>query len=157
MGKVLTFNDFSKMGAPSKSGEALEGHSSSSDLKHYMFFQNLVTLKHYLDEIMSMDKPKIDALLGQGHDWAIDHLSTSVDDLEEITNWLRSEIELGGETDVDQMGATLTATETIPTGLLGGEGGEEVVKTELDMIDDEKEEEEDEKEDEGEGEEGDEE
>jgi len=154
MGKVLTFNDFSKMGAPSKSGEALEGHSSNSDLKHYMFFQNLVTLKHYLDEIMSMDKSKIDALLGQGHDWAIDHLSTSVDDLEEITNWLRSEIEMSGENDVDQMSATITATDTIPADLLGGE---EVVKTELDMIDDEKEDDEDEKEDEGEGEEGDEE
>jgi hypothetical protein len=108
-----------------------------------MFFQNLSTVKHYLEEIMSMDKTKVDALLSAGHDWAIDHLSTSTDDLAEVTNWLRGEMEGADE---EPTGAEFISTEFItePDG---------DVKTELEMMDDEKEEEEDEKEDEGEGEE----
>jgi len=146
MGKVLTFEDFSKKN-PSLSGEknnaALEGHTHDTELKHYMFFQNLSTVKHYLEEIMAMDKNKVDALLSAGHDWAIDHLSTSTDDLAEVTNWLRGEME---ETAQEPMGAEVISTEFIT------EPAEDE-KTELEMMDDEKEEEEDEKEDEGEGEE----
>ena len=146
MGKVLTFEDFAKKN-PSLSGgninATLEGHKPDSELKHYMFFQNLSTVKHYLEEIMSMDKSKVDALLSDGHDWAVDHLSTSTDDLAEVTNWLRGEIEGADE---DPMGAEVISTEFItePDG---------DVKTDLEMMDDEKEEEEDEKEDEGECEE----
>lgn len=146
MGKVLTFEDFAKKN-PSLSGEdinaTLEGHKPDSELKHYMFFQNLSTVKHYLEEIMSMDKSKVDALLSDGHDWAVDHLSTSTDDLAEVTNWLRGEIE---GADYETMGAEVISTEFITEP--DGDG-----KTELDMMDDEKEEEGDENEDEGEGEE----
>ena len=146
MGKVLTFEDFSKKN-PSLSREninaTLEGHKPDSELKHYMFFQNLSTVKHYLEEIMAMDKSKVDAFLSAGHDWAVDHLSTSTDDIAEVTNWLRGEMEEMGE---EPMGAEIISTEFVT------EPGEEE-KTELEMMDDEKEEEEDEKEDEGEGEE----
>ena len=106
MGKVLTFEDFAKKN-PSLSGgninATLEGHKPDSELKHYMFFQNLSTVKHYLEEIMSMDKSKVDALLSDGHDWAVDHLSTSTDDLAEVTNWLRGEM----EGDVQELVSTL--------------------------------------------------
>lgn len=146
MGKVLTFEDFAKKN-PSLSREnnnaALEGHAHDTELKHYMFFQNLATVKHYLEEIMSMDKDKVDALLSDGHDWAVDHVSTSTDDLAEVTNWLRAEIE---GADYKPMGAEVVSTEfvaDIPKD----------AKTELEMLGDEEEEEEDEKEDEGEGEE----
>jgi ketosteroid isomerase-like protein len=93
MGKVLTFEDFSKI---NHVGVTLEGHTPDTDLKHYMFFQNLSTIKHYLDEIMKMDRSEVDALLANGHDWAVDHVSTSTDDIAEVTNWLRGEIEMGG-------------------------------------------------------------
>ena len=146
MGKVLTFEDFAKKNpslSAGKNNAALKEHTHDTELKHYMFFQNLSTVKHYLEEIMSMDKTKVDALLSAGHDWAIDHLSTSTDDLAEVTNWLRGEMEGAEE---DPMGAEVISTEFITE----PEGD---VKTELEMLDDEKEEEEDEKEDEGEGEE----
>lgn len=151
MGKVLTFEDFSKKN-PSLSGEninaTLEGHTPDTELKHYMFFQNLSTVKHYLEEIMAMDKSKVDALLSAGHDWAVDHLSTSADDIAEVTNWLRGEM----ENEEPQLGP-VDGAEYISAEIVNGDDE----KTELEMMDDEKEEEEDEKEDEGEGEEGDEE
>jgi hypothetical protein len=160
MGKVLTFEDFSKS---NHVGVTLEGHTPDSDIKHYMFFQNLTTIKHYLEEIMSMDKKKIDELLSDGHDWAVDHLSTSTDDIAEVTNWLRGEIEMGG--DSGEIGTDFLAKFNLDTqtGDIIDTETEEIVskgsdnKTELDMIDDEKDDDEDEKEDEGEGEEGDEE
>ncbi len=161
MGKVLTFKDFSKS---NHVGAALEGHTPDTDLKHYMFFQNLMTIKHYLEEIMSMDKKKVDELLSNGHDWAVDHLSTSTDDIAEVTNWLRGEIEMGGgseETGMDFLAKFNLDTEKgeiidTETGEVVSRGSDDD-KTELDMIDDEKDNDEDEKEDEGEGEEGDEE
>jgi hypothetical protein len=146
MGKVLTFEDFAKKN-PSLTEEnndaSLKEHTHDTELKHYMFFQNLTTVKHYLEEIMAMDKSKVDALLSDGHDWAVDHLSTSTDDIAEVTNWLRGEMEEVGE---EPMSAEVISTEFVTD-----PAGEE--KTELEMMDDEKEGEEDEKEDEGEGEE----
>jgi len=145
MGKVLTFEDFAKKNPASgvNNNASLKEHTHDSELKHYMFFQNLATVKHYLEEIMAMDKSKVDAFLSAGHDWAIDHLATSTDDIAEVANWLRGEAE---GVDEEPMGAEVISTEFItePDG---------DVKTELEMMDDEKEEEEDEKEDEGEGEE----
>lgn len=150
MGKVLTFEDFSKIN-PSNTEEnnnaTLEGHTPDTELKHYMFFQNLTTIKHYLEEVMAMDKHKVDALLSAGHDWAVDHLSTSTDDIAEVTNWLRGEMEGAG---VDPMDTEVISAEFVTEPMPDS-------KTELEMMDDEKEEEEDEKEDEGEGEEDDEE
>jgi hypothetical protein len=161
MGKVLTFEDFSKS---NHVGVTLEGHTPDTDLKHYMFFQNLSTIKHYLDEIMKMDRSKVDALLANGHDWAVDHISTSTDDIAEVTNWLRGETEMEGGSgeagtdflakfNLDTQTGDIIDTETDEIVFKGSDDD----KTELDMIDDEKDDDEDEKEDEGEGEEGDEE
>ena len=149
MGKVLSFTDFSKNG---KGNAALEGHTPDADLKHYMFFQNLLTIKHYLEEILQMDKKKIDELLANGHDWAVDHLSTSTDDIAEVTNWLRGEIEMGGESGEDGTDPLAKFNLDTQTGeIIDTESGDVVFKgsddkTEIDMIDDENEEDEDEKE-----------
>jgi hypothetical protein len=162
MGKVLTFEDFSKS---NHVGVTLEGHTPDTDLKHYMFFQNLSTIKHYLDEIMKMDRSKVDALLANGHDWAVDHISTSTDDIAEVTNWLRGESEMGSEP--GEEGANFLAKFNLDTetGDIIDTETDKVVfrtsddddKTELDMIDDEKDDDEDEKEDERKGDDGDEE
>jgi hypothetical protein len=195
MGKVLTFEDFSKS---NHVGVTLEGHTPDTDLKHYMFFQNLSTIKHYLDEIMKMDRSKVDALLANGHDWAVDHISTSTDDIAEVTNWLRGEIEMGGDSGTDYLSNFNLDTQTgdvidnrtgkivFSMGSDSGESGTDYLanfnldtqtgdvidnrtgeivfskgsdddKTELDMIDDEKDDDEDEKEDERKGDDGDEE
>jgi hypothetical protein len=55
---------------------------------HYMFFQNLKTIKKAVDEMLKLDKQMIDDVLSNGHDWAEDHIATSKDDVEEVYNFL---------------------------------------------------------------------
>ena len=69
-----------------KLGESSEGEQ----LKHYMFFSNLVVIKQRIDELISMDRHELDAMLEDGHDWAADHIATSKDDIEEVYNWATS-------------------------------------------------------------------
>lgn len=59
---------------------------------NYMFFKNLETIKRCIEEIMEMDQDAIDELLTNGHDWANDHMSTSKDDVEEVTTFIKNEI-----------------------------------------------------------------
>jgi hypothetical protein len=53
-----------------------------------MFFGNLQTIKRLIDEMLEMDEAKVDAMLSNGHNWALDHMATSKDDIEEVFNFL---------------------------------------------------------------------
>lgn len=64
------------------------GSNDSADMDHYMFFQNLKTIKNHIDMMMEMDPHEVDELIKNGHDWAEDHIATSKDDIEEVCNWL---------------------------------------------------------------------
>jgi len=55
-----------------------------------MFFQNLKTIHHAVGELLEMDPHKVDQLLNNGHSWAVDHISTSADDVEEVYHFLTS-------------------------------------------------------------------
>jgi len=68
-----------------------EGHNSNN----YMFFENLKTLKHAIDEMLAMDKAKVDQILEDGHGWAVDHIATSTDDVEEVYHFLTNQDEIG--------------------------------------------------------------
>jgi len=68
-----------------------EGHNSNN----YMFFENLKTLKHAIDEMLAMDKTKVDQILEDGHGWAVDHIATSTDDVEEVYHFLTNQDEIG--------------------------------------------------------------
>lgn len=68
-----------------------ESHSSNN----YMFFENLKTLKHAVDEMLAMNKVKVDQMLEDGHGWAIDHIATSTDDVEEVYHFLTNQDEIG--------------------------------------------------------------
>jgi hypothetical protein len=61
------------------------------ELKHYMFFSNLKSMKEKIDAMLAMDAVEVDGMLDDGHDWASDHISTSRDDVEEVYNWLAGE------------------------------------------------------------------
>lgn len=63
-----------------------ENHKSNN----YMFFANLQTIKRLVDGMLEMEKSKIDAILSDGHGWALDHIATSKDDVEEVFNFLAS-------------------------------------------------------------------
>ena len=53
-----------------------------------MFFGNLQTIKRLVDEMLEMDESEVDAILSNGHNWALDHIATSKDDVEEVFNFL---------------------------------------------------------------------
>lgn len=58
--------------------------------QNYMFFQNLQTIQHAVEELLNMDPAQIDAMLSNGHAWAVDHITTSADDVEEVYHFLTS-------------------------------------------------------------------
>jgi len=64
---------------------SLKEHNETSN---YMFFGNLKTIKRLVDEMLEMDEAKVDAMLSSGHNWAVDHIATSKDDVEEVFNFL---------------------------------------------------------------------
>jgi len=63
-----------------------ETHNEGID--NYMFFSNLKQMRDQLDEMLSMDKMMVDQILNDGHSWAVDHIATSKDDVEEVYNFL---------------------------------------------------------------------
>lgn len=74
--------------------EVHEGHEGH-ELQNYMFFQNLYTLKNAIEELMELDMHKVDQILSDGHGWALDHIATSADDIEEVYHFLSNSVEMG--------------------------------------------------------------
>jgi hypothetical protein len=72
-----------------------EGHN---EFQNYMFFNNLITIKEAIEEMLQMDAHAVDQLLSDGHNWALDHLATSADDVEEVYHFLNANL---GEHDDD--------------------------------------------------------
>lgn len=67
-----------------------EGHS---EFQNYMFFNNLKTLRDAIDEMLQMDVHTVDQLLSDGHNWALDHLATAADDVEEVYHFLNATLD----------------------------------------------------------------
>jgi hypothetical protein len=57
---------------------------------NYMFKGNLETIKRMIDEMVQMDPMQVDQILSNGHDWAVDHITTSADDIAEVYNFLKT-------------------------------------------------------------------
>ena len=64
------------------------GGCQDKESQNYMFFQNLETIQHAVSELLTMDQSQVDALLSNGHAWAVDHITTSADDIEEVYHFL---------------------------------------------------------------------
>ena len=60
---------------------------SKKELKNYMFFQNLRSIKSSIEKILELNEEEVDNIL-HDHDWASDHISSSQDDVEEVSNFL---------------------------------------------------------------------
>lgn len=73
-----------------------ESVNEDSNLENYMFFGNLKTIKNHAEEILMMDPTVIDGILQDGHNWAVDHVATSKDDIEEVANFLKNEVKETG-------------------------------------------------------------
>ena len=62
--------------------------SENSEMANYMFFASLKTILHASSEIMEMDEDMVDSILSDGHAWAVDHIATAADDMEEVYHFL---------------------------------------------------------------------
>ena len=69
-----------------------EGEGESNN---YMFWQNLKTIHHTSGELLNMNHDEIDEICENGHAWAVDHISTSADDIEEVYHFMEANV--GGE------------------------------------------------------------
>lgn len=70
--------------------------------QNYMFFGNLKTIKRLVDEMLKMDEAQVDAMLTNGHNWALDHIATSKDDVEEVFNFLAGHSEERAEENLEE-------------------------------------------------------
>lgn len=64
---------------------------------NYMFHGNLETIKRIIDEMVQMDPEKVSLILNNGHEWAEDHIATSLDDIQEVHNFLKSRLDDAAE------------------------------------------------------------
>ena len=62
---------------------------------NYMFHGNLETIKRIIDEMVQMDPEQVSQILNDGHEWAEDHVATSLDDIQEVYNFLKSRLAVG--------------------------------------------------------------
>jgi hypothetical protein len=72
-------------------GGASDSCAGGSEL-NYMFFGNLETIKRAIDELIQMDRSQIDDILKNGHEWAVDHIASSVDDIQEVYSFLKNHV-----------------------------------------------------------------
>lgn len=99
MKNIKFFDEFgSENFLPKEIHENHEGH----ELDNYMFFQNLHTLKNAIDELLDLDQHEVDQILTNGHGWALDHIATSVDDVEEVYHFMANSIEMDYHGDEEQ-------------------------------------------------------
>jgi len=95
MRNIKFFEEFESSDFSSHTPEEIhEGHEGR-EMDNYMFFQNLHTLKRAIDELLELDPHQVDQILSDGHGWALDHVATSVDDVEEVYHFLANSIEMG--------------------------------------------------------------
>lgn len=149
--KIASFEEFKKRATnvtEDNLGMSYEGDGhgehSHDEPQYYMFFQNLASIKHHIEEISKMNPDQIDALLKDGHDWASDHIATSKDDIQEVAEWLRNETEGIHEEPAEEEEIETSVVIETP------EGGEES-EDDDDDDDDEEEESEEEESEENEG------
>lgn len=126
MERIVSFDDFKKKAMEIAEDDNMEG---GHDKQHYMFFANLTSIKHYIEEILKMDPEEVDNHLKNGHDWAADHIATSKDDIQEVADWIRNEIE-GGHGSSEEPGEEMIEPENIEVEVEDEETPEEEEKEE---------------------------
>lgn len=62
----------------------------------YMFFSNLEQIKRQCEMLLEMDQDDIESILENGHDWAQDHIAEAKNNMDQVFDFLKNEME--GET-----------------------------------------------------------
>jgi hypothetical protein len=76
--------------------EVTEG-MDMSDMEHsnnqnYMFFGNIESICRMVEKILEFNQLEVDNLLGEGHDWAEDHISAAKENVQQVHDWLENEL-----------------------------------------------------------------
>ena len=74
-----------------ESPEDSEDNDGEERLTNYMFFSNLKNIMSMCEEILAMNDEEVDTKLTEGHAWAVDHVATSADDINEVYNFLKGD------------------------------------------------------------------
>lgn len=72
--------------------EEMEVDTHSSP-ENYMFFANLETILSQVSELLNLDENEVDDLLSNGHDWAEDHIAAAKENISQVYDFLKSELE----------------------------------------------------------------
>ena len=59
----------------------------------YMFFSNLEQMKRQCEMLLEMDQDKIESILENGHDWAQDHIAEAKNNMDQVFDFLKNEME----------------------------------------------------------------
>lgn len=90
MKRIQTFEDFSIPYEGWTSSYSSQFENEEKELHNYMFFQHLMTIRDAIDDLLKMDRSTVDQILQDGHGWAVDHITTSTDDIEEVYHFLKN-------------------------------------------------------------------
>jgi len=92
-----------------------KGGCQDSENTNYMFFGNLKTIKKYVDAMLQMDPDQIQNILTNGHDWAVDHIATSKDDIQEVGDFLMNTVG-HHDNEMSGFGGNVSRPQFIPVG-----------------------------------------
>ena len=70
-----------------------EESGTIEESQNYMFWQNLKTIHDASSKLLAMNKSKIDDIIVNGHAWAVDHIATSSDDIDEVYHFFEANID----------------------------------------------------------------
>jgi hypothetical protein len=65
-----------------------------------MFFSNLEQMRRQCDMLLEMDQNEIEEILNNGHDWAQDHISEAKNNMDQVFDFLKNEME--GDRDYEE-------------------------------------------------------
>lgn len=77
--------------------KSFKSFNENSENTNYMFFANLQHICRMASEILEMNEAQIDEKLTDGHDWANDHISKSMESISHVYNFLNA-------SDLDEVG-----------------------------------------------------
>ena len=66
---------------------------NEAELENYMFFSNLKQMKRQIEMMMEMDPVMVDNILQNGHDWADDHISEAKNNMDQVFDFLKNEMD----------------------------------------------------------------
>jgi hypothetical protein len=92
----------------------MESVSEEDESNNYMFWQNVKNLHHGAKQLLELDFNTVDRILSDGHGWALDHVTTATDNVEQVYHFIENEVgSYDGETEggySDEFGSVQNTT-----------------------------------------------